>query len=137
MATNRDKRLDKEKAAAAFLERHHDPLAKLLIEVVGDLGSELTGLPALQRDARLASEMAYRLDSAIPFPDELVESLDYFGFFLVSLLCIGIYRAIERKTERRQRRVSTLERKLKERGPKMAKARRRAIERRINKLKAT
>jgi len=137
MSAKRDRRLAKEKAAGAFLEKHHDPLSTLLVDVIGELGEELTGLPAFQRDARIAAQMAYRLDKAIAIPNELAEALDFYGFYLASLLAIGIYRAVEKKTERRQRRADVLKRKLRERGPKMAAARKRSIERRIEKLLAS
>jgi len=137
MTTKRDRRLAKERAAAAFLEKHHGPLADLVIDVISELGDEVDSLPQFQRDARIAAQMAYRLDRAIRIPNELLESLDWFGFYIVSLLALGIYRLVEKKTERRQRRAGTLRRKLKERGPKMAAARRRSIERRIEKLLAS
>jgi len=135
--SKRNSRLAKEKAAAAFLEKHHDPLSTLLVDVMGDLGSELTGVSSFQRDARLAAEMAYRLDKAIAIPNELAEALDFYGFYLASLLVIGIYRLVEKKTEKRNRRADVLKRRLRERGPKMAAARKRSIERRIEKLLAS
>ena len=137
MSTKRDSRLAKEKAAAAFLEKHHDPLSILLVDVIGELGGELAGLPAFQRDSRIAVQMAYRLDKAIQIPNELAEALDFFGFYLASLLAIGIYRLVEKKTGRRQRRADVLTRRLRNQGPKMAAARKRSIERRIEKLLAS
>ena len=135
--SKRNSRLAKEKAAAAFLEKNHGPLAELVVDVTSELGDEIADLPQFQRDARIAAQMAYRLDKAIRIPNELAEGLDFFGFYIASLLAIGIYRLVEKKTERRQRRADVLSRKLKERGPKMATARKRSIERRIEKLLAS
>ena len=129
------KRLSTEKAAVAFLELHHGPLAEMLVEVSGDLADELAGLGVGQRDARLAAEMAYRMDRAIDFPNELAEVLDWFGFFLASLGILGVVRALERTAERKGKRLAGLKKKLADRGPKMVKARKRAIlRRRISKL---
>ena len=128
------KRLSAEKAAAGFLDLHHGPLVEMLVEVSGDLADELAGLGVGQRDARLAAEMAYRMDLAIDFPNELAEALDWFGFFLASLGILGVVRALERTAERKGKRLTTLKKKLAERGPKMVKARKRAILRRISKL---
>jgi hypothetical protein len=134
MPTNREKRLAKERQAAAFIEKHHGPMAALLQEVTEDLGAELTSLSQIQRDSRLAAEMAYRLDNAIEVPNELVEALDWFGFYLGSLIVIGIYRAIERGMKRKKERADKLKKKLRDNGPRMAKAARRRIERRIARL---
>jgi hypothetical protein len=135
--SKRNSRLAKEKAAADFLEKHHGPLAELVVDVTSELGDEIADLPQFQRDARIAAQMAYRLDKAIKIPNELAEALDFFGFYIASLLAIGIYRLVEKKTEKRQRRADVLKRKLRERGPKMAAARKRSIERRIEKLLAS
>ena len=134
MPTNREKRLAREKKAAAFVELHHGPMAALLQEVTEDIGAELTSLSQIQRDSRLAAEMAFRLDNAIDVPNELIEALDWFGFYLGSLIVIGIYRAIERAMKRKKEKAGKLKRRLEERGPRMAKAARRRIERRIARL---
>ena len=63
-----------------------------------------------------------------------MEALDFFGFFLASLAAIGIYRAIEKSMARRKEKADKLKRRLEERGPKMAAAAKRRIERRILKL---
>lgn len=134
MPTNREKRLAREKKAAAFVEQHHGPMAALLQEVTQDIGAELTSLSQIQRDSRLAAEMAYRLDNAIQVPNELIEALDWFGFYLGSLIVIGIVRAVERAMKRKKEKAGKLKRRLEERGPRMAKAARRRIERRIARL---
>ena len=114
------------------------PMAALLQEVTEDIGAELTSLPQIQRDSRLAAEMAFRLDNAIQVPNELIEALDWFGFYLGSLIIIGIVRAVERSMKRKQERAAKLKKRLEDKGPRMAKAARRRIERRIARLeKAT
>jgi len=132
----RSRRLANEKKAADFVERHHGPMADLLEKVSADLGGELVGLPQAQADARMAAEMAYRLDKAIEIPNEIVEALDWFAFFLASLAVIGIVRSIERTAKRKKERLGNIKRKLTERGPRMAKAARRRLERRIKRLEA-
>jgi hypothetical protein len=129
-----ESRRQKEKQAAAFVSKNHDQMMGLLLNVTEDIGEELVGLNQIQRDSRLALEMAYRLDKAIAIPNELIEALDFFGFFLASLAAIGIYRAIERSMKRKQETAEKLKRRLEERGPRMAVAARRRIERRIARL---
>jgi len=134
--TKRDKRLAKEKQAADFIQRHHGPMADLMQAVSADIGAELVGLPQAQADARLAAEMAYRLDNAIQVPNALIEALDWFGFFLASLAVVGIVRAIERAARRRRQRLGNLQTKLKEKGPRMTRLAKSALERRIKRLEA-
>jgi len=134
MPTNREKRLDKERQAAAFVEKNNNHMVALLQSVTEDIGEELVGLSQIQRDSRLAAEMAYRLDNAIEVPNELIEALDWFGFYLGSLIVIGIYRAIERAMKRKKERAAKLKKRLEDNGPRMAKAARRRIERRIARL---
>lgn len=132
----RNRRLANEKKASDFVEKNHGPMADLLEKVSADLGGELFGLPQAQADARLAAEMAYRLDKAIAIPNEIVEALDWFGFFLASLAVIGIIRSIERTAKRKKVRLLNLNRKLTEKGPRMAQAARRRLERRIARLES-
>jgi hypothetical protein len=134
MPTNRDKRLAKERQAAAFVEKNNGQMVALLQSVTQEIGAELVGLSQIQRDSRLAAEMAYRLDSAIEVPNELIEALDWFGFYLGSLIVIGIYRAIERASKRKREKASKLKKRLEDNGPRMAKAAKRRIERRIARL---
>ena len=134
MPTRREKRLAKERGAADFVEKHHGPMAALLEDVSAAIGAELVGLPQAQADARLAAEMAYRLDKAIAIPNELAEALDWFGFFLGSLLVIGIVRGIERSAKRRKQRRGNLKTRLEEKGPRMTRIARRSLERRIKAL---
>ena len=134
MPTNREKRLRKEREAAAFVQRNQEQMFSLLESVTGDIGEELVGLTVWQRDSRIALEMAYRLDEAIDIPNELAEALDFFGFYLGSLIVLGIYRSIERAMKRKKERAEKLRKRLDERGPRMAKAAKRRIERRIARL---
>ena len=127
-------RREKERQAAAFVGKHHDEMLGLLLKVTEDIGEDLVGLNQIQKDSRLALEMAYRLDKAIEIPNELVESLDFFGFFLASLAIIGVVRAVERSMKRKKETAEKLKRRLEERGPRMAVAARRRIERRIARL---
>ena len=138
MTTPRERRLAKEKRAAALIESNHTELESLLVQVTDDIGGELLGITNFERDSRLAVEMAYRLDKGIAFPNPLFEALDWFIFYLASLGVIGIVRSVERTMRRKKERLSKLRKRIEERGPKMAKATRRRIERRIAKLeKAT
>ncbi len=134
MPTNREKRLARERQAASFVEKNNNHMVTLLQSVTEDIGEELVGLSQIQRDSRLAAEMAYRLDNAIEVPNELIEALDWFGFYLGSLIVIGIYRAIERSMKRKKERAAKLKKRLEDNGPRMAKAARRRIERRIARL---
>ena len=111
-------------------------MAALLEDVSADIGAELVGLPQAQADARLAAEMAYRLDKAIAIPNELAEALDWFAYFLGSLLVIGIVRGIERSAKRRKVRLGNLKAKLEEKGPRMTRLAKRSLERRIKSLQA-
>ena len=78
--------------------------------------------------------MADRLDQSIGVPSPLLEAADWFIFYLASLGIIGIVRAIERAMKRKKERLGKLQRRLDERGPHMAKAAKRRIERRIARI---
>jgi len=132
--TKREKRLLKEREAASFVEKNQEQMFALLKDVTDDIGEELVGLTVWQKDSRTAMEMAYRLDNAIAIPNELIEALDFFGFYIGSLIVIGIYRAVERAMKRKKETAEKLRRRLDERGPRMAKAAKRRIERRIARL---
>ena len=132
--SKRARRLAKEKEAASFVNKHNDKMTALLLDVTEDIGSELVGLNQIQRDSRIALEAAHRLDKAINIPNELAEALDFFGFFLAALAVLGVVRAIEKDMARKKDRKAKLKRRLEERGPKMAAAAKRRIERRIAKL---
>ena len=131
-------RATREAAAAAFLERNAGAMGDLLLKVSGDLADELAGLTRGQQDARLAAEMAYRLDRATDWqkiiPDAtvglVVELLDFFGYFLASL---GVIAAL-RKLERRGLIASSLREQLEAEGEWWGRQRRRRVERRIRRL---
>lgn len=63
-----------------------------------------------------------------------MEAADWFIYYLASLAVIGIVRAVERSMKRKKDKLGKLQRRLEERGPKMAKAARRRIERRIARI---
>ena len=136
MNAKQAKRLAKERGAGEFAEAHHDPLVNLFNKVSFDLAAELDGVPQIQADARLAAEMANRLDRQIAIPNELAESLDWFAYFLGSLIVIGVVRSLERISKRRKERVTTLKRRLKDRGPRLTSLARRNLERRIARLES-
>ena len=134
MSTPRSRRLAKERQAANLIESQHGELETLLTSVMEDIGGDLFGLNAFQRDSRLAVEMAHRLDKAVHLENPLMEAADFFVFYLSSLGAIGIYRAVERATKRKKTRLGTLKKRLENSGPKMAAAAKRRIERRITRL---
>ena len=125
------KRID----AAAFLEKHHEPIAVMLIGVVGDLTEEVEGMRMWEADAALASELAYRLSRLMP-GDALVREIAKVIIMFVALLAVGIYRLASQRLFRREKRLDRLERRMLEKGPKMIAAHRKHLERRIAKLSA-
>jgi len=112
MTTPRERRLAKEKRAAALIESNHTELESLLVQVTDDIGGELLGITNFERDSRLAVEMAYRLDKGIAFPNPLFEALDWFIFYLASLGVIGIVRSVERTMRRKKERLSKLRKRI-------------------------
>jgi len=134
--TKQQRRLSKERQAAAFVEEHHGPIADLCEEVAVELGAELVGLSVAAKDARIAAEVAYRLDRLIDLSSfgPLAEALDWFGFFLAALAVLGVMRAIERRAKRQGLRADRLRDLLEKRGPQMTRVRRRAVERKIARL---
>ena len=58
MSTPRSRRLAKERQAANLIESQHGELETLLTSVMEDIGGDLFGLNAFQRDSRLAVERA-------------------------------------------------------------------------------
>ena len=129
--SRQQKRID----AAAFLEKHHDPIAIMLIEVVGDLTAEVEGMRNFEQDAAYASELAYRLSRMVP-GDPLAKEIARVVVFFVALLAVGVYRHASRRLFRREKRLDRLERRMIDKGPKMIAAHRKHLERRIAKLSA-
>lgn len=136
MKTKQSKRLERERAAAQFLEANHPKMAEMFESVAVDLGAELDSLPKAQRRARQAAEMAYRLDNMVDLAgfSPIAEALDYFAFFLAALGFLALVDSIEAAAKRKKEKVVKLREKLKQRGPKMTTAARRRIERRIKRL---
>ena len=54
MSLKKVSRLQKERQAADFVNRHNDQMLTLLLDVTEDIGEELVGLNQIQRDSRLA-----------------------------------------------------------------------------------
>lgn len=136
MPTKAERRRAKRAQAASVLELHTGPVMSMLADVIGDLADEVDGLKQFQADAAVAAELAYRLDHAIPFSDPLAEALDGIVSLFVALAAVGIYRAICRSEKLRGAKVDRLRQRLEDRGPKMAKAARGRLQRRIKRLGA-
>lgn len=130
------RRMQKRGDAAAFLEKHTDPVMKMLSGVIHDLADEVDGLKQFEQDAAYAAELAYRLDKSIPLGDPLLEALDGIIIFFVALGAIGIWRAVARRDRLRGAQLDRLKARLEKRGPKMAKAARARLQRRITRIEA-
>ena len=136
MASKRQRRMEKRKDAAAFLEKHSDPVMAMLAQVVEDMADECEGLRQFEADFQMAIELGHRLDQAVHLPDPVMESLDNVVTTFVALIAIGVYRAACRAEKLRGARLERLKGRLEARGPKMAKAARVGLERRIKRLEA-
>ena len=135
MPTSAERRKQKRAEAAQVLEAHSGPVMAMLVEVVADLADEVEGMKQFQADAAMAAELAYRLDTAVPFGDPLLEALDGIIAFFVALAAIGIYRGIRRAEKLRAAKLKRLRKKLDKPGSNdIARAR---IERKIKRLEAT
>jgi hypothetical protein len=128
------KRLARKKQAAEVLEAHTGPVMEMLASVVGELSEECEGLSTFEADLQYAGELSYRLDKAIQLGDPIAEALDGIITFFVALAAIGIWRAVARKDKLRGAKLDRLKSRLVERGPKMAPAVRKRIQRRISRL---
>lgn len=129
--SRQQKRID----AAAFLEKHHDPIAIMLIGVVADLTAEVEGMRNFEQDAAYAAELSYRLSRLMP-GDALAREIARVVVFIVALLAVGVYRHASQRMFRREKRLDRLERRMIDKGPKMIAAHRKHLERRIAKLSA-
>lgn len=102
MKRDRSTRHRNDLDAARVVERHVDPIMQLVSDVVAEVGPGQRGLTVCQQDARLAIEIAERLDALIPLPEPL-ETWDRPVLFAVALLALGIWRGAQgalRKTEK-------------------------------------
>lgn len=129
------RRMQKRADAAAFLEQHSGPVMSMLVDVIGDLAPEVEGLTNFEQDAAYAAELAYRFSQLIPGDALAREIAKVVGFF-VALAAIGIYRSIVRREKLRGKRLDILRDRLETRGPKMAKAARARLGRRIKRLES-
>ena len=138
MPTKREKRLERERTAATFLEQNHGRLASLFEEVAADLGEELVGLKKATRHARMAAEMAHRLDQMVDLSgfSPIAEALDWFGFFLGALGFLALVDAVESAARRRGKMIARLQQRLDMDGPRLTKMARVRLERRIARLEA-
>ena len=134
--SKRDRRIQKRSEAALVVEQHSGPIMRLLVDVITDLAPEVDGLHHFEQDAAFAAELAYRLDNSIQFTDPLFEALDGVITFFVALGALGIYRSIIHREKLRGKRLDRRRERLEVRGPKMAKAARFRLERRISRLAA-
>jgi len=136
MPTKREKRLQRERTAAAFLEENHGPMAAIFEDVSRDLGAELVGLKKASRHARMAAEMAHRLDKMIDLSgfSPIAEALDWFGFFLGALGFLALVDAVESAAKRRGKKIARLQQRLDVDGPRLSKMARVRLERRIARL---
>ena len=132
--SKRDRRMEKRADAARFLEKNTGPVMSLLAEVVEDLAEETEGLRQFEADFALALELGHRIDKMVDWPDELMEALDGVVGAFVALIAVGVYRAACRAEKLRGAKLERLEKRLKERGPKMATRARKHLERRIKRL---
>ena len=132
--SKRDRRMAKRADAARFLEKNTGPVMSLLAEVVEDLAEENEGLRQFEADLALALELGHRIDKMVDWPDELMEALDGVVGAFVALIAVGVYLAACRAEKLRGAKLERLEKRLKERGPKMATVARRHLERRIKRL---
>jgi len=136
MPSQSERRQAKRAEAASFLEEYSGPVMDKLVGVIGDLADEVEGLSQFEQDAAYAAELSYRLDKAIVLGDPLLEALDGIVIFFVALAAIGIYRSIARREKLRGARLDRLKERLDARGPRMARAARLRLERRIRRLES-
>jgi hypothetical protein len=134
--SKRDRRIEKRQKAADFLNQHSGFVMNQLVDVISDLSPEVEGLNHFEQDAAFAAELAHRIDQAINFPDPIVEALDGVISFFIALGALGIYRSVARKEKLRGKRLDKLREKLEEKGPRMAKAARFRLAKRIERLES-
>ena len=134
--SKKDRRIEKRQKAADFLNQHSGFVMDQLVDVISDLSPEVDGLNHFEQDAAYAAELAWRLDQAVDFPDPIMEALDGVISFFVALGALGIYRSVARKEKLRGKRLDKLRSRLKEKGPRMAKAARFRLAKRIERLEA-
>ena len=130
-------RLHHEEAAAEFLRRNSGPIGDLVLKVSGDLADDLAGLTRPESDARIAAEVAYRIDKAVQWtdivegvPGVVIEAVDYFVAFLGALGALACLRRLER----RGLVASGLRKQLASEGEAWGMQRRKRVARRIRRL---
>jgi len=133
--SKRDRRMQKRSEALGALRANSGPVLGLLGDVVHDLSEEVEGLRTFEQDAAFAAELAWRIDKKIQLSDPVLEALDGVVIFFVALAAVGIWRATARRDKLRNARIGRIQAKLKERGPQMAEAMQKRLERRLKRLK--
>lgn len=128
-------RAEAELRAARIVEQYEGPVMRMVAQAVRDLAPETADMGQVEADLRLAGLVAERLDNAIYIPNELAEAIDRPIFFFVALSAIGVWRGLQRKEKNRASRMARLEALLADHGPELSARRRRAVERRVRRLK--
>lgn len=128
-------RAEAELRAARIVEQYEGPVMRMVAQAARDLAPETADMGQVEADLRLAGLVAERLDNAIYIPNELAEAIDRPIFFFVALSAIGVWRGLQRKEKNRASRMARLEALLADHGPELSARRRRAVERRVRRLK--
>ena len=128
-------RAEAELRAARIVEQYEGPVMRMVAQAVRDLAPETADMGQVEADLRLAGLVAERLDNAIYIPNELAEAIDRPIFFFVALSAIGVWRGLQRKEKNRASRMARLEALLADHGRELSARRRRAVERRVRRLK--
>mgnify|MGYP003657105671 CR=1 FL=1 len=132
--SSRQRRIAHKQKAAEVLEDHTGPVLGVLADVVHELSAENEGLSQFEADMQYAAELSYRLDNMIKLSDPIAEALDGVVTFFVALAAIGIWRQLARKEGLRGQRLDRLKERLLSKGPKMAPAARKRLQRRIKRI---
>jgi hypothetical protein len=127
--------MQKRKEALGALRASSGPVLSMLGDVVHDLSEEVDGLRTFEQDAAFAAELAWRIDKRVQLSDPVLEALDGVIIFFVALAAVGIWRAAARRDKLRNARIDRIQAKLKERGPQLADAMQKRLERRLKRLK--
>ena len=102
---NRHERHAHDLAAAQVIDRHLTTILGVVVDVSAAVDPGQGACARVARDARLAVEIAERLDEAIPLPEPL-ETWDRPVLFLVALGGLGIYRAQQRAAASRREKLA-------------------------------
>jgi len=126
------RRAEHEAKAAKAVEQNWPVFGAFLETAMTELADEIDGLPQFQQDWRLAGEISYQIDKALPFSNPLAEALDGVVLHFVALAVIGVYRAAVRGLKRKERTLDRVTLRLA--NPTLPPMVRRKAERRQRKL---